>query len=318
MINSTRSIIDPWYCYEQALLFARLGLVHRADRWAVLETIRDAELGTIEASLLDQYRGQLAKGMALAPMLQGRDLDELSARCVANVFKRNLHTTSILAELAAGHPIEEIVMMESLGPLRDLVSDSGSVAILPVHAGAIEAGIVALSRCLPLTMLVSQGANVPDVVDSRYTDLLGPLDLEILRAPSTDVLLKCVKAVRRRRCVVFPPEFTSKDSDSVVPLEVAGRVVGVPDGYVRFAHRMRIPLMVVTFEQRPDYRYQFALRGPFSAGDTADGGEGCVPAAVEGVFSVVAEILASRPDDWEGWWMFDRMVADGERLRLPA
>lgn len=315
MAQGPESLVDPWRAYQHPLFYQRVGLLNPADRWDVLTTLRSAEIASPESRpvwerLLPHFRERLA----LSPMHAVDELDELAVRAVGHALNRNLHTTAIIAALAAGTPIDAVVDVSTSATLRSAVAARGSAIVLPVHARAIEAGVFALSRVMPTTLVVSQTAGIPDDT-TPFEDLVGPTDLQVLRAPDNRVLVRCVKAARSGRVLVLPPEFTSNDHDMVIPYELAGRQIGVPSAYVELARRLDLPLVPMLFEQGADSGYQWILDGPFEPDDLTGG----VPTVIGRVFAMVEAVLSEDPTEWEGWYMFDRMIADGERLAMtPA
>lgn len=313
-MSESQSLLDPWMNHTQPLFFQRLGLLSPEDRWDVLCKLHAGEMIAGEDSDFQVgLRAHFRERLALSPLNDPTRLDELAKRCVGNAMLRPLHTTMLMSAVAAGHPLDAMVDFDGLEPLRRAVAEHGSAIVLPVHARAIEAGVFAIARRLPTTLVVSQTAGVPDD-PSIFDAVIGSTDLQTLRAPSPSVLIRCVKAAKRGRVLVLPPEFTSNENDLVTPFEVGGREVGVPHAYVELARRLRLPLLPLLFEQQEGRTYGFWFDGPFSADDMV----GDVPAAVHSVFAMVEHVMSSDPTEWEGWYMFDRLIADGERARATA
>ncbi len=308
------SLVDPWRSFEQPLLFKRLGLLSLEKRWEVLTAFRNAELATPEVrafhdELADHFRARLL----LSPIVDREHIDEAAEKAVHHAQTRNLHTAMVYAQMAAGKDLGDLMHLADLDPLRQAVAQHGSAIVLPIHAKAIEAGVYSISTQMPSTLVVSQTAGIPDTT-TLFDDLVGPVDLNIHRAPNSSVLIRCVKAAKSGRVLILPPEFTSNENDLVLRYEVAGREVGVPYAYVELARRLKIPLLPMLFEQQDDCTYRWQFLGPYDAEDEVDG----VPAAIEAVFSMVQTIFEQDPTEWEGWYMFDRMIADGERAVREA
>ena len=304
------SLVDPWLCFQQPMLFHRLGLLDLESRWRILNEIRDAEMATPEeqafASMLAHHFGERLR---LSPLLDNLDVDATARRAVWHAQRRTLHLASIFAGFASGQTLDQMVDLSGVDRIQAAVAEYGSAIVLPVHARAIEAAVIVLGRLMPTTLTVSQTAGVPDGPND-FSDLLGPIDVDVLRAPNPNVLVRCVKAVKAGRILVLPPEFTSNQHDRVMRLEVAGRGVGVPCAYVELADRLRIPMFALLMERALDHVYEFEISGPHFASDETNG----VPDAISAVFSMVRRVLSEDLAEWEGWYMFDRLIADGERL----